>query len=207
NCLAVTAACMLTPRRVFRTLGGFDEARFAVAYNDADYGHRLIDAGYRCVYCAEAELVHHEGASRGFCDDPREVAAYRAVHGQRVDPDFNPHLDTGIETWQTKPTVVPIGGDSRPIPLLAVTHNLNWEGAPRIELEIVRRLHAAGSIRPQVLSPCDGPLRRGPAQGGGSVPGRATPRRGGGGTGCLHKSVTRRAQAGPTRDGERAPLR
>jgi GT2 family glycosyltransferase len=160
NCLAVTAACMLTPRRLFLEMGGFDEARFAVAYNDADYGYRLVDAGYRCVYCAEAELSHHEGASRGFGDDPREVAAYRAVHGHRVDPYFNPHLDTEIETWQTKPTVVPIGPASRPIPLLAVTHNLNWEGAPRIELEIVRRLHASGSIRPEVLSPCDGPLRR-----------------------------------------------
>src|SRR5262249_192140 len=84
----------------------------------------------------------------------------RAPPGQRVDPYLNPDLDTEIETWQTKPTVVPIGPASRPIPLLAVTHNLNWEGAPRIELEIVRRLHASGSIRPEVLSPCDGPLRR-----------------------------------------------
>ncbi len=34
---AVTAACMLTPRHLFLELGGFDGARYAVAYNDVDY--------------------------------------------------------------------------------------------------------------------------------------------------------------------------
>ncbi len=67
------------------------------------------DAGYRSVYCAEAELYHHEGLSRGFTDDPRELAAFREVHGHRVDPYFSPHFDPEIETFETKPTVVPIG--------------------------------------------------------------------------------------------------
>ena len=65
NCMAVTAACMLTPRALFLRLGGFDETRFAVAYNDPDYCYRLGDAGYRSVYCAEAELTHYEGALAG----------------------------------------------------------------------------------------------------------------------------------------------
>jgi GT2 family glycosyltransferase/glycosyltransferase involved in cell wall biosynthesis len=160
NCMAVTAACMLTPRALFLRLGGFDEARFAVAYNDPDYCYRLGDAGYRSVYCAEAELTHFEGASRGYSDDPREPAAYREVHGDRVDPYFSPHFDPDVETFRTRPTVVPIGSPSRPIPLLAVTHNLNWEGAPRIEFELVKRLHAAGAVRAEVFSLCDGPLRQ-----------------------------------------------
>jgi GT2 family glycosyltransferase/glycosyltransferase involved in cell wall biosynthesis len=160
DCLAVTAACMLTPRRLFLDLGGFDEVRFAVAYNDADYGYRLVDAGYRCVYCAEAELFHHEGLSRGHTDDPREVAAYREVHGHRIDPYFNPHLDPELETFQTKPTVVPLGAPAGRIPLLAVSHGLNWEGAPRFQLELLTRLKAAGAIDPIVLSPYDGPIRQ-----------------------------------------------
>ena len=160
NCMAVTAACMLTPRALFLRLGGFDETRFAVAYNDPDYCYRLGDAGYRSVYCAEAELTHYEGASRGFADDPREPTAYRQQHRHRVNPYFSPHFDPEIETFQARPTVVPIGSPSRPIPMLAVTHNLNWEGAPRIEFEIVKRLHAAGVIRAEVFSLCDGPLRR-----------------------------------------------
>ena len=159
NCSAVTAACMLTPRKLFLELGGFDEARFAVAYNDPDYCYRLGDAGYRSVYCAEAELYHHEGLSRGFRDHPSEPAAYRAAYGHRVDPYFNPHFDPDAETFQLKPTVVPIGSRSGPIPLLAVTHNLNWEGAPRVQLELIHRLHASGAVRAGILSPEDGPLR------------------------------------------------
>ena len=160
NTLAVTAACMLTPRTLFAELGGFDQDRFAIAYNGPDYCYRLGDAGYRCVYCAEAELYHHEGLSRGQGDDPRELAAFRERHGHRIDPYFSPHHDPDDETYQTKPTVVPIGPDSRPIPLLAVTHNLNWEGAPRVEFELVTRLHASGAIRAEVLSPGEGPLGR-----------------------------------------------
>ncbi len=151
---------MLTPRALFIRTGGFDEARFAVAYNDPDYCHRLVDAGYRCVDCAEAELTHHEGLSRGFSSDPDELAAYREMHRDRVDHYFSPHFDPEIETFQLKPTVVPIGSPLRPIPMLAVTHNLNWEGAPRIEFELVRRLQAAGVVRAEVFSLDEGPLRR-----------------------------------------------
>ena len=159
NCMAVTAACLLTPRKVFQALGGFDEDRFAVAYNDPDYCYRLGDAGYRSVYCAEAELYHHEGLSRGHRDNPAEPAAYRATHGHRVDPYFSPHLDPEIETFEVKPTVVPIGSRSGPIPVLAATHSLNWEGAPRVQFELLRRLQSSGAVRAEILSPSDGPLR------------------------------------------------
>ena len=54
---------MITPRQLFLKLGGFDEENFAVAYNDADYGYRLLEQGYRCVYCPDAELLHKEGNS------------------------------------------------------------------------------------------------------------------------------------------------
>jgi GT2 family glycosyltransferase/glycosyltransferase involved in cell wall biosynthesis len=159
NCLAVTAACLLTPRTLFIDQGGFDDRRFPVAYNDADYGYRLGDAGYRCVYCAEAELYHHEGLSRSRCDDPRGLAMYRQIHGRRVDPYFSPHLDPELEIFETRPTVVPVGAVGRPVSILAVTHNLNWEGAPRFEFELLSRLKAAGAVDPEVISPCDGPMR------------------------------------------------
>ncbi|HEY6121108.1 MAG TPA: glycosyltransferase, partial [Pyrinomonadaceae bacterium] len=70
NFSAVTAACMLTPRLLFSKLGGFDEKNFAVAYNDVDYCHRLLAAGYRIVYSPGAELVHREGHSRKSVDNP-----------------------------------------------------------------------------------------------------------------------------------------
>ena len=159
NCLAVTAACMLTPPGLFQRMGGFDEQRFGVAYNDVDYCYRLVDSGYRCVYCAEAELYHHEGASRESNDDPREVANYREIHGHRTDPYFSKHLNSHSVCFEVSPTIVPVGSNAEPIPMLAVTHNLNWEGAPRFEVELLSRLRKKGWIDPVVLSPSDGPLR------------------------------------------------
>jgi hypothetical protein len=159
DCLAVTAACLLTPRMLFLDLGGFDEKRFPVAYNDADYGYRLADAGFRSVYRAEAVLCHHEGLSRGRTDDPRALAVFRQIHGRRVDPYFSPHLDPEHEIFEPRPTVVPIGRNSRPVSVLAVIHSLNWEGAPRFEFELLSRLTAAGSIQAEVISPCNGPMR------------------------------------------------
>jgi GT2 family glycosyltransferase len=62
---AVTAACLLTPRRLFRHLGGFDGTRFPVLFNDVDYCLRLRAAGRRVVFTPHARLIHHAGASRG----------------------------------------------------------------------------------------------------------------------------------------------
>ncbi|NEX17227.1 MAG: hypothetical protein C1943_11480 [Halochromatium sp.] len=106
NYAAVTAACMLTPRRLFLETGGFDENRFAVAYNDVDYCLRLGEAGYRCVYCPQAKLVHHGSMSRSHSDDPAEEAAILArlpaqdrFYNQNLGDDglFRPKPDAA--TW------------------------------------------------------------------------------------------------------------
>ena len=121
-----TSPPRLTPRKLFLSIGGFDEDRFASTYNDADYGYRLIDAGYRCVYCGEAELFRSEGSTRDLVDKHREVAAYRDVHGRRTDLYLSPHLDPNSSIFEVRPNVVPVRGGPARIPLLAVTHNLNW---------------------------------------------------------------------------------
>ena len=62
---AVTAACLLTPRRMFRGLGGFDATRFPVLFNDVDYCLRLRASGRRVVFTPLARLIHRAGSSRG----------------------------------------------------------------------------------------------------------------------------------------------
>ncbi|HXT07914.1 MAG TPA: glycosyltransferase family 2 protein [Roseiarcus sp.] len=62
---AVTAACLLTPRRLFRRLGGFDGMRFPVLFNDVDYCLRLRAAGRRVVMTPHARLLHRAASSRG----------------------------------------------------------------------------------------------------------------------------------------------
>ncbi|MEG4022127.1 glycosyltransferase [Microcoleus sp. S13C4] len=103
NYSAVTAACTITPRQLFLELGGFDEENFAVAYNDADYGYRLLERGYRCVYCPDAELLHKEGTSRGFTDNPQEVATFRRKYGGKNDSFYSPHLSLEDEYFHIQP--------------------------------------------------------------------------------------------------------
>ncbi|WP_293059205.1 glycosyltransferase [Okeania sp. SIO2B3] len=103
NYSAVTAACMLTSRQLFLDLGGFDESNFAVAYNDADYGYRLLERGYRSVYCPDAELIHKEGTSRGYSDNPQEEANYRQKYSQMVDRFYSPHFSLESELFEIQP--------------------------------------------------------------------------------------------------------
>jgi GT2 family glycosyltransferase len=159
NYLAVTAACLLTPRKLFLEQGGLDETRFAVAYNDCDYCYRLVDLGYRCVYAAGAELVHHEGLSRGMCDDPREIAAFRRGHGSRVDQYYSPHLSLEDERFRIAPRRMvrrPVGK----IRACVFSHFLNFTGAPLIQYEMTRALAERGVIDPVVACVPDGPLRQ-----------------------------------------------
>lgn len=70
NYSAVTAACLLMRRCVFREIGGFDTA-YQVAFNDVDMCMRIGEAGYRIVWTPYAELYHYESKSRGL-DETRQ---------------------------------------------------------------------------------------------------------------------------------------
>jgi GT2 family glycosyltransferase len=156
---AVTAACLLTPRTLFLELGGFDEQRYAVAYNDVDYCYRLVDRGHRCVYCPTAELIHHEGHSRGQRDNPAELAEFRRAYRGRKDPWYSPHLSLDTERFEIVPrTLAPdtVGA----VPTLMTAFTLNWEGAPISQYELTISLKKMGVINPTVFCPQDGPLRK-----------------------------------------------
>lgn len=61
----LTAAMMLTRRDLFEAVGGFDTDRFAVNFNDVDYGLKLRAAGHRLVFTPHARIRHYESVSRG----------------------------------------------------------------------------------------------------------------------------------------------
>lgn len=65
NMMAVTAACLITPRPLFEQLGGLNETDFKVAYNDIDYCLRVEKLGQQVIWTPEAVLYHHESVSRG----------------------------------------------------------------------------------------------------------------------------------------------
>jgi GT2 family glycosyltransferase/glycosyltransferase involved in cell wall biosynthesis len=156
NVSAVTGACMLVRRARYLALGGFDEGRFAVAYNDVDFCHRLRAGGERIVLTPAAVLIHDEGATRGFLDNPAELAALRAAHPARGDACINPGivLDDALQVQPRCAAAVL----RRPARILACTHNLNREGAPKALLEVCRQMARAWGARITLRSPADGPL-------------------------------------------------
>jgi GT2 family glycosyltransferase len=101
ECSAVTAACLVTRRRDFVEIGGMDEARFPVNFNDVDYCLKLRANGKRIVFTPHAKLVHLEAASRGADVRPdqekrfeRELQNLRAKWGSvlAADPYYSPML-------------------------------------------------------------------------------------------------------------------
>ena len=61
---AVTGACMMTRRKLFHRLEGFDELNLAVAYNDIDYCLKARAKGFKVVYTPYAKLKHYESKTR-----------------------------------------------------------------------------------------------------------------------------------------------
>jgi GT2 family glycosyltransferase len=106
---AVTAACLLVRKERYLAVGGLDEEKFAVAYNDVDFCLRLKEANWRNIYTPHAKLYHRESKSRGSDFSAinrerymRELENLQTRWGTRtfVDPLHSPHLDRYSETFQ-----------------------------------------------------------------------------------------------------------
>lgn len=104
NVAAVTGACLVVRRELYRSAGGLDAEHLSVAFNDIDFCLRLRERGYRTVWTPFAELVHHESRSRrsdrrGEARQrlERESAWMRQRWGSLLerDPCYNPNLSLG----------------------------------------------------------------------------------------------------------------
>lgn len=104
NYSAVTAACMMTRREAFDSVGGFDE-QLAVDFNDVDYCLRLRKAGRRIVFTPFATLYHHESASFGRrIQSPKELELVRARWADVIDNDpyYHPELTREFADYRIK---------------------------------------------------------------------------------------------------------
>ena len=61
--IAVTAAAVLTSKKIYNELDGLDEDYF-YGFEDVDFMLKLNQNNYRIVYCATALLFHHESSTR-----------------------------------------------------------------------------------------------------------------------------------------------
>lgn len=108
NLSAVTGACLVTRREVFDEVGGLDEGKLKVAFNDIDFCLKIRQRGYRIIFTPFAELYHLESATRGSDETgPNRVRfeKERAVLQERWksvlfnDPYYNPNLTLDHENF------------------------------------------------------------------------------------------------------------
>ena len=107
NCSAVTAACLLTKRRLFLELNGFEEKALPVAFQDVDYCLRVCRAGYSVVYTPHAMLVHYESTTKTGVEkvpDTREVRYMRQTWKDVIahDPYYSPNLTRKCEDYRIR---------------------------------------------------------------------------------------------------------
>jgi len=101
NYSAVTGACLMTRRRVFKEVNGFDE-QFEFNYNDIDFCLKVKESGYTTVWTPYAELYHYECYTRKHMSQTEKD---RLLHAEldklrrkwpgvdkNVDPFYNPNL-------------------------------------------------------------------------------------------------------------------
>lgn len=107
---AITGACMLVRRDDFESLGGFDES-FIYGYEDIDLCLRLKHEKEKSsVYCAAAQLVHHEGVSGTFKDHPHlknNMKVFREKWGDKIFNDHQFYLQTpNFMVYKSKQPVI-----------------------------------------------------------------------------------------------------
>lgn len=72
------ATCLMIRRSIFGKIGLFDE-RLAILYNDVDLCHRLLSAGWKIVYLADAEVLHYGSQSTKRATPEVRLEMYRNV--------------------------------------------------------------------------------------------------------------------------------
>jgi O-antigen biosynthesis protein len=123
NCLAVTGACLMTPRDVFEELGGLT-SEFPVNFNDVDYCLKAHMSGRRIVYDPDLYLFHFESSSR-----PAKVEEW----------EFN----RLVERWRDAAAVDPFGNPNLHLGVPRLTSYFAWARRRRLRLPAGLRNHAS----------------------------------------------------------------
>ena len=97
DCSAITGACLLIKKDLFKQIGMFDE-NFDLYYGDADLCLRVREMGFRVVYTPYAYLIHDgshsiQGHSQQFFDiENYYYFANKWPKLKNGDPYYNPNL-------------------------------------------------------------------------------------------------------------------
>jgi GT2 family glycosyltransferase len=101
NVGAVTGACLVVSRSLFDAVGGLNESRLSIAFNDTDFCMKVLATGARIVQDPYVTLVHLESISRGYEDTPSKMRRFASEQEYvkatwrrylRDDPYYNVNL-------------------------------------------------------------------------------------------------------------------
>jgi len=105
---AVTAACLIVKKSIFEEVGGLNETQLKIAFNDIDLCLKIMEAGYQNIWTPNADLYHHESATRGYEDTPEKIKRFESEVSYMVnrwskvikhDPFYNPNLTLSSEDF------------------------------------------------------------------------------------------------------------
>jgi ADP-heptose:LPS heptosyltransferase/GT2 family glycosyltransferase len=119
--ISVTGACQIMHRRVFKQLGGFEEAH-SIVNNDLDFCLRCWQAGLAVIYTPHATLLHHELASRARLDDRYDEALFDTAWRARFlrgDPFRNRHIGLSADEYGAEPEPAELVHAGRTLPQAA----------------------------------------------------------------------------------------
>lgn len=75
NVSCCTAACLMFRRDHYEEVGGLNED-LQVAFNDVDFGLKLLSRGYRNLFLPTVKLFHYESKSRGLENSAEKMKRY-----------------------------------------------------------------------------------------------------------------------------------
>ena len=112
NISAVTAACFMIKKTIYKEVNGLNEKDLKIAFNDVDFCLRVQEKGYYNIFTPYCEAYHHESISRGLEDSPEKIkrfnseVAYMKDRHQKIllegDPFYNPNLTLEREDFSLR---------------------------------------------------------------------------------------------------------
>lgn len=126
----ITAACLMMPRRLFKAIGGFDEA-YINGFEDVDLCARLGAKGMRFTVNPAARVIHYQGQSQGRHDAENnnsaimERQALPLLHPDKENLLLADGMSLGLNAWQIQVPLLPAETIS---PLDDISHKLDRPG-------------------------------------------------------------------------------
>lgn len=160
NVSAVTGACFLTKKSIFKKVRGMDDELFKVSYSDIDFCLRIKEKKFNIIYDNTVELYHLTSASRGSFVNPAEHHNFIRKYQDYKDPFINPNIDinsTNLDINHERFKYIDYIHNN--LHLAFFTHNLDIGGAPLLVFDFVKKLVKYG-YKVTVISAKKGQLEK-----------------------------------------------